>query len=139
MEPTEYGEDLITAAWKAISQKEPLNEKFAGKLPELSEINKLIHRIKRAKDKTQAFKSLTCSQADKEVLLQLLQSEESVQSKNAEEWRLNVVIANDCLRKSLHPKVQLKIGDHFVEMTVDQLSNLRYEVAKMLHRMHHYL
>lgn len=55
------------------------------------------------------------------------------------EWNINVVISSDCIYKSLHPKIQLKINDQLIEMNSEKLAEFRYDIAKILHRMQHYM
>jgi hypothetical protein len=75
---------------------------------------------------------------DKNLLLSLIEVEPSLEQTNPE-WKINVIVSSDCIYKSLHPKIQLKINNNLVEMDSERLSELRYDVAKILHRMQHYM
>uniref|UniRef100_A0AC34F2W7 Uncharacterized protein n=1 Tax=Panagrolaimus sp. ES5 TaxID=591445 RepID=A0AC34F2W7_9BILA len=54
------------------------------------------------------------------------------------EWEIRVIACNESVNKSLHPKVLLNIGEHRVELNAEKLSDLRYSIAQLLHRMQHY-
>uniref|UniRef100_A0AC35FNK1 Uncharacterized protein n=1 Tax=Panagrolaimus sp. PS1159 TaxID=55785 RepID=A0AC35FNK1_9BILA len=58
--------------------------------------------------------------------------------KSLPEWEIRVIACNESVNKSLHPKVHLNIGEHRIELNVEKLSDLRYSVAQLLHRMQHY-
>lgn len=51
------------------------------------------------------------------------------------DYKLNIVLSNDAVFKSLTPKIEMRIKDQKVELSVDALSNLRYEVAKAIYRI----
>lgn len=55
------------------------------------------------------------------------------------DYKLNIVLSNDAIFKSLTPKIEMRIKDQEVELTVEDFSNLRYEVARAIHRIQHYL
>uniref|UniRef100_A0AC34Q5Z9 Uncharacterized protein n=1 Tax=Panagrolaimus sp. JU765 TaxID=591449 RepID=A0AC34Q5Z9_9BILA len=60
------------------------------------------------------------------------------ESSRKPDWEINVVACNDLVGQSLCPKTQLNIGNHRVELTAEKVSELRYTVAQLLHRLEHY-
>jgi hypothetical protein len=55
------------------------------------------------------------------------------------DYKLNIVLSNDAIFKSLTPKIEMRIQDQEVELSVDALDSLIYEVARSIYRIQHYL
>ena len=75
---------------------------------------------------------------DKALLKQLVEAERRNEAEQLVDWRLNMVLSNDAVFRSLTPIVELRVKNLHVEMSVETLSDLRFEVARAIHRLKHY-
>uniref|UniRef100_A0A7E4V1U8 rRNA methyltransferase n=1 Tax=Panagrellus redivivus TaxID=6233 RepID=A0A7E4V1U8_PANRE len=100
------------------SGRQITDEKYRSRLPEITAAYRLLQA---EKDETPDFKQ--------RVSVDTLKPD----------WKISVVACNESVNKSLHPVAELSIGDQRVELSVEQLSNLRYTVAMLMHRFHHYV
>lgn len=74
---------------------------------------------------------------DKLLIRELVEARRS-EAGELVDWRLNLVLSNDAVFRSLTPRVELRVKSVDVEMSVEALSDLRYEVARAIHRLQHY-
>jgi len=138
--PAELGKDVIEAVHNALATNEQIIDlSLSSKLHEISLAHNIFKRVRRAPDLDKALqKEEECSEQDKLLIGELIQKDRQKQL-DLFDYKLNIILSNDSTFKSLVPKIEMRIKDQEVELSVDEFSNLRYEVARTIHRIQHYL
>ncbi|KAI6185765.1 hypothetical protein M3Y98_00059600 [Aphelenchoides besseyi] len=132
------GAAVINAVHVAQQNHEQIvDTTLADKLEEIAAADRILKRMKRSVNIEKSLAQEDCTEEDKQLIRELLENEHQ-NRPDLFDYRLNVILSNDAVFKSLTPKLEIRINDVEVEMSADGLSDLRYEVARAIHRMQHY-
>ncbi|KAI6189472.1 hypothetical protein M3Y97_00012100 [Aphelenchoides bicaudatus] len=135
----ELGETLISAVHNAITSGEQItNLELTSRLNEITLAHQIFKRAQCSSDIEKTLQKEDCTDNDKQLIFKLI-SEDRQKQSDFFDYKLNVILSNDATFKALTPKIEMRIKDQEVELSAEQFSDLRYEVARAIHRMQHYL